>query len=86
MSKSEFLLRVAIKAMSWGEGADFEMTELICYSDQKMIKAFCELYEVEWVTEENEKEAEKPWTKALSKCQREAVAYLKILLDKEMEK
>ncbi len=51
MTKNELYLEVAICAVGWGEGADFEMKELVD-EDKQLVKAVEEHYSVKFPNEE----------------------------------
>jgi len=108
MKKEELFLRLAVKAMNWGEGAEFEMTELVNY-DRELTKAIEKFYGVKYVSEEEWERAwnqeayeemtadEKgeyqdefdesqiaaadAWVEILTVVQKDAVNYLKSLLE-----
>jgi hypothetical protein len=91
MTKNEFLLTVATHAMAWGEGADFEMSELICENGE-LITQLEKHYNVQYEIEDND---QREWEKALGQCQKDAVKLLEqlkkqfecpIYAQKQMEK
>lgn len=81
MTKNEFLLNVAIEAMGWGEGADFEMSELIGYNSE-LAEQLEKHYNVKYATDEDfdddelYEEARRGWENALDQCQRDAIILL----------
>ena len=76
MKKTELLLKVAIAATAWGEGADFDMSELI--HEHNYTKDVEEHYGVIYRMDEEEPEA---WEKALYQVRRDTIAHLRMLLD-----
>lgn len=81
--KRQLLLSVAIAALNWDEGADFEWHELIgegCYQDT-IEEVYGVIYPYDDRLTKTDKDLEKEWDNALEQVRKDALALLKFHLE-----